>query len=157
MSVTQSAKLDEAERVGAPGRWEWLFRKEMVGLAWVAVIVGALLPERGIGLSFCGMYLMLHVPCPACGMTRSVSCFFRGDWGLSWAFHPMGWMAGLASVAVASSVVWPSRWKRAARRWTVAHDRAIWYAFWGLFGVWLLYGVARIALVASGVWQFPPA
>ncbi|MEY4384750.1 MAG: hypothetical protein RLY20_33 [Verrucomicrobiota bacterium] len=31
-----------------------------------------------------------HVPCPGCGMTRSLSCAIRGMFSESWNYHPFG-------------------------------------------------------------------
>ena len=36
------------------------------------------------------VYGTTGVPCPGCGVTRSLSCGLRGLWLESWNYHPMG-------------------------------------------------------------------
>lgn len=56
------------------------------------------------------------IPCPGCGLTRSVEAIWRGDWRASLRFHPAGLPAftGLIVVLLGSAVylVWPG-----ARPW----------------------------------------
>ena len=75
--------------------------------AGAVVAVGCLLDVRADGscrlLGFipppmCLSQLLLGVPCPGCGLTRSVACLLQGDLRASLAFHPLGWLAGLVIV-----------------------------------------------------------
>jgi hypothetical protein len=121
-----------------------------------ALLVALVMPSEGFGVSLCGLYQTLGLPCPACGMTRSVSCFLHGKWGLSWAFHPLGWLAALSGIGLASSLAWPRAWRQGALCWLDRHRFGVWAGFWTLLGVWVLYGAVRIALIVSGAWSFPP-
>lgn len=132
-------------------------RRNTIFLAWVTLAVGVVLPSKGTDYSFCGLYSTLHLPCPACGMTRSVSSFLHGHWDWSWQFHPMGGIVALGLLAVAGASFWPERWRESARQWLTRHERPALWVLYSLIALWLLYGFARIALVISGVWQFPPA
>lgn len=65
---------------------------------WVVLVGGFVLPPRGVGVPLCPSKLMTGVPCPGCGLTRSVSSLAHAEWSLSWAYHPFG----IAVVVVAA-------------------------------------------------------
>ena len=48
-------------------------------VAFTALILGAfILPTQGIGLSMCALKTTAGIPCPGCGLTRSVTGVFHG-------------------------------------------------------------------------------
>lgn len=57
----------------------------MIGLALAAV-----LPSEGIEWLFCLFHEWTHLPCPFCGLTRSMSSFVHFEFTRSLSFHPMG-------------------------------------------------------------------
>ena len=61
-------------------------RVELVGLA------GVPMP------SMCMSKTTFGVECPGCGLTRSLLCFFRGDFANSFALHRMGWIIAIAVI-----------------------------------------------------------
>ncbi|NQT40979.1 MAG: DUF2752 domain-containing protein [Planctomycetes bacterium] len=42
---------------------------------------------------------LFGVRCPGCGLTRSLICFFHGQWQASWELHRLGWLMAVAIVA----------------------------------------------------------
>jgi len=93
----------------------------------------ALEPARG--LLACPVRHLLGIPCPGCGMTRSLLFLAHGDWRAAVAQHPLGpllvaegialWVAwGLVAQGVVAA---PSR--RALNGWLIGHAVL-------LFGVW---------------------
>ncbi len=50
---------------------------------------------------FCPMMILLHLPCPGCGMTRAMILVLSGQWEAAWNLQPLvfGWM-GLALLFV---------------------------------------------------------
>jgi hypothetical protein len=88
-----------------PGRRR---RHRQMLLAAAAVVVLALLlrvlPDGRVAFRFapsvplpetCGSRLLFGVPCPGCGLTRSIICLSRGDLAQSLAFHRLGWLLAL--------------------------------------------------------------
>jgi hypothetical protein len=43
-----------------------------------------------LGLPPCGLWLWLHIPCPACGLTTAWAHLARGELFASLAVHPLG-------------------------------------------------------------------
>lgn len=46
--------------------------------------------------SMCLSKSLFGVECPGCGLTRSLLCFFHGDFANSLALHRMGWVMAVA-------------------------------------------------------------
>ncbi|MCB1173321.1 MAG: DUF2752 domain-containing protein [Leptospiraceae bacterium] len=82
----------------------WLFNRPLFQtqspalkqLQWISVAaLGSvvILPLLGLGsggYSICWMYNATHLPCPGCGLTRSVIAFFHLEWRASWYYNPFG-------------------------------------------------------------------
>ena len=43
-------------------------------VAWVVLVVALVHPPHGLGVEVCWTRAATDVPCPGCGLTRSVSC-----------------------------------------------------------------------------------
>ncbi|HXF05833.1 MAG TPA: DUF2752 domain-containing protein [Blastocatellia bacterium] len=75
--------------------------EEMVGLTFLTgLIIGAFFydPSNGPSFPVCLFHHWTGLPCPACGMTRSVCAFMKGRWEEAVYFHPLGPMAALILV-----------------------------------------------------------
>ncbi len=126
-----------------------LIRARARGLAGPAFLVAAavaLLAWPGAP-AFCPTRVVLHIPCPTCGMTRAARLAFAGHFADATHVHPL-WFVVLPLVAVgfALEVVGYAR----TGRWGAAADRrafrfvvtatfaallALWLArFFGAFG-----------------------
>lgn len=77
------------------------------GLIVVAVIM-AVVSLLGHGL--CPSRELLGLPCPGCGLTRSILLILRGQWAESWQLQPFGyaWLA-LAMVFILDRYVFETR------------------------------------------------
>lgn len=81
----------------------------VVGL--VAIITGLVLPPEGLGVPTCLFYAQSGLPCPGCGLTRSVTSFFHGKFLSAWDFNPFGVIAAALFVAMAIGPLLPRRLK----------------------------------------------
>jgi hypothetical protein len=90
----------------------------------------------------CPVALLLHVPCPGCGLSRAAFALLRGDTHAAFAAHPLVFVAlpaavGLALHATSRGPVSPSR-ERAAIAFSamlLAMLLAVWLArFAGALG-----------------------
>ncbi len=68
---------------------------------WIAIIYGTVfvlpiimyftsLDEIEQAQSFCPVKMLTGIPCPGCGMTKSILCLFHGEWQKSISFHAFG-------------------------------------------------------------------
>ena len=67
----------------------WL-GQHCVIVAWIGLLVAVISPPHGFGISVCWFSGATGLPCPGCGVTRSLSCGLRGLWLESWHYHPLG-------------------------------------------------------------------
>ncbi|MGD8452962.1 MAG: DUF2752 domain-containing protein [Phycisphaerae bacterium] len=126
----------------------WFGRRSGV-VAWVILAFALVHPAHGLGLPICMWRAAADVPCPGCGMARSLSCTLRGDITQACAYHPFGPIfAGLFVVmGVVGYLPESARGRFMAcldrhGRWTTA-------AYVTLIGAFLVFGAVR-ALVAFG-------
>lgn len=114
---------------------------------WVrAVVFVAVLGAFAlIPLPLCPVRLLLRIPCPGCGATRSVEYALKGDWHASLLIHPLGVVSALIvvpSVAYAAMRIARNQLTHAYPTWF----RVLWHVlvialyllwilrFFGLFG-----------------------
>jgi hypothetical protein len=120
--------------------------RRAMGPALLAVFAVALVAVPAIP-SACPMRLLLHVPCPSCGLTRAARLALGGDFGAATRMHPLWFLVlpyvGIVGAAESVAFVRTGRWGRVAglafvRRAGVALVAlliAVWVARWfGAFG-----------------------
>src|SRR5512140_1663551 len=120
----------------------WLGRPTLIlaGILWAVAILH---PAQGWDLPICWWQSATGLPCPGCGLMRSVSCTARGMMVDAWHYHPFGpiWLA----VATAGAAGWLLP-KRAQQRFTAAlarHRRVANAAYAVLVAAFLMYGIGR--------------
>lgn len=69
---------------------ELWFGRNCVWVAWLALLFAVFWPAQGSGVGLCWWQSATGIPCPGCGMTRSLSCAVRGMFHESWHYHPLG-------------------------------------------------------------------
>jgi len=111
----------------------------------VVLFIGALAAFALIPLPLCPIRLMLRIPCPGCGATRSILCALHLDFVGSWRLHPLAIPAAVllvpSLVLVSKSIAKGDPTERLPRplriAWTiwVAAALLLWVArFFGAFG-----------------------
>jgi hypothetical protein len=125
-----------------PKRRQWLRRPTLVA-AWAVLLIALVHPPHGLGLPICWMAAATGVPCPGCGLTRSMSCAIRGMLRASWHYHPFGFvfLALFAGIAVIS--LFPARIRERLDAWIERHVRAMNIAYGVLIAAFLMFGAAR--------------
>lgn len=58
--------------------------------AGTAITLSAALPSDGLGIAFCPFLALTSLPCPGCGLTRSLSSLLHMEVLKSWHYHPVG-------------------------------------------------------------------
>jgi hypothetical protein len=82
--------------------------------AAAVLIAGATLPrERPLGnLQLCALKAFTSIPCPSCGITRSIVEVCHGDVAGALRFHPLGPVLFAALVILVALPILPSSWCR---------------------------------------------
>ena len=96
-------------------------------------------PQR-IGVEVCWLRALSGLPCPGCGLTRSVCHLARGELAQALGLHPFGPPVLAFSLFAASSLLWPAAFGARVRR-VIDRQRA---------GIELAYGAAVISFLAYG-------
>lgn len=55
----------------------------------VLLIVAAMATVAWLEVALCPMAVILHVPCPGCGMTRATLAALHGDFATTYRYHPL--------------------------------------------------------------------
>ncbi len=84
----------------------WL-GKPCVLVAWITLLLAAVSPAHGSGLTVCWFRSATGVPCLGCGLTRSLSCGIRGMFLEGMSYHPMGLLILALFVSTALSSLAP--------------------------------------------------
>lgn len=127
-----------------------MFSRPVATLCLLAVIVGIFLPPTGMGFSTCGMLKLFNMPCPGCGLTRSVSSFFHGQFAWSFHYHPFGWIFAVTFLLIGVTAPLPRSWREHLVARLSRLDRALGLTFLSVCVLLLVWGVIRILLVTSG-------
>lgn len=109
------AGLHSPERVYQ--RWQGPY---MVCAAWLGLILAAINPPHGTGVTVCMIKLYTGIDCLGCGLTRSMSCGLRGMFGESFGYHPFGMFILALFLFTAITNLLP-RARRRVQLWMEAH------------------------------------
>lgn len=115
--------------------------------ALLAVILWAVAifhPPHGLDLPICWCKATTGLPCPGCGLMRSVSCTARGMFSEAWHYHPFGpiWLA--VATNGAGVCMLPRRFQDRIRAWRNQRRRLCKTAYVALITAFLAYGVLRV-------------
>jgi len=109
------AGLNSPERVYQ--RWQGPY---MVFVAWAGLILAAINPPHGTGITVCWIKLYTGIDCLGCGLTRSMSCGLRGMFTESFNYHPFGLFILLLFLFTVVTNLLPSV-RRRVEIWMEAH------------------------------------
>jgi len=157
LSLSARDELNEAGPAIQGGR-DWFAPVDELLFGRTGLLLGVILwtvaiahPPHGLDLSICWMKATTGLPCPGCGMMRSLSCTARGMFAEAWHYHPFGpiWLA-VATMGAASHLM-PNRDRRRADLSVGRHSTFAGAAYAVLVGTFLLYGLLRALIVFTAV------
>lgn len=128
----------------APQARPW-FGRSTTTVAWAVLLIALVHPPHGLNVPLCWMASTTGVPCPGCGLTRSVSCAVRGMLEASWEYHPFGILFAMGFGCVALVSLLPTAPRRRLALIACRHARVANTLYALLVGAFLTYGAARAA------------
>src|SRR5262245_43636328 len=70
----------------------------VVGAATLLVV--AIHPPGGWGVPICWTRELIELPCPGCGLLRSMSSTVAGEFAAAWNYHPFGPLMLVMAIAM---------------------------------------------------------
>lgn len=117
-------------------------------LALAALVLTFVLPPDGAGIPLCWFEGLYGLPCPGCGLTRSLTSITHLHFAEAFGYHPFGFLVwGLMLALVAASFAGERRRQRVGEFLT---SRRMWAqrVYLGLVLSFIAFGVARMVVVA---------
>ena len=129
-----------------------LFNPLTAALGGFALIVSFFLPTEGLGVTMCWFKWLSGLPCPGCGLTRSVTCISQGQFSKAVAFHPFGPLVYALFVANVLMLGVSAAKRESIKAKIAAADRWLRPVYMTIVAAFLAFGVGRIVymLVAMG-------
>ena len=115
------------------------------------------LPTRGMGIDICLMHRLTGLPCPGCGLTRSITSMTHGELFRAAAYHPFGPLIWALLVALTVYSVLPARLRGTLLAAAVRNDEAIRPAYRLFVTTFVGFGLLRLgfeALTTGGLSMF---
>ena len=126
----------------------WLNRY-LVFVSWAGLLLAAITPPHGFGFSICWIKAATGLPCPGCGLTRSISCALRGMVVESWQYHPFGFLIlGIFVCAAAMSLMPDFRKKLASQ--IDSRPKLFGGIYAAFVAAFVGFGIARALLALAG-------
>jgi hypothetical protein len=123
-------------------------------VALLALVVSVCLPVEGLGVDLCWSMSTLKLPCPGCGLTRSVTNITHGHWATAWRYNPFGF-ATYVFFLMALVGLLPERALERVRRATRGGASALhWVTVLIMVGA-VAFGAIRLLLYLNAGKVFP--
>jgi hypothetical protein len=145
------ARLECPPRVGRRSLYDVVFSPLTAGFAIAALALSFLLPVDGLGITVCWFKSLYDLPCPGCGLTRSVTCISHLEFAKAWTYHPFGPLLYALFVANAALLVVPKAKRESLKRFMSRGERWLKPAYLAIVLSFLTFGVVRIVLTCLAV------
>jgi hypothetical protein len=148
--------LADNDRGTVPHKWgkrrdlyDVVFSPLTACFAIVGLVLSFLLPTDGLGVTVCWFKSCFELPCPGCGLTRSVTCISQFQFGKAWGYHPFGTLIYALFVANVMLLVVPKEKRQALKNGISNNDRWLRTIYMGIVLSFLTFGCVRILCVMS--------
>lgn len=106
------------------------------------------MPPQGLGFDICLLHRLTGLPCPGCGLTRSITSLTHGNFQQAGAYHPFGLVIWLIFVALTVYTFLPAGLRARVASAAARNEAAIRPAYRLFITSFISFGVARFALDA---------
>jgi hypothetical protein len=115
-------------------------------LALVAVVLSFLLPVGGLGVDLCLFHRQTGLPCPGCGLTRSLTSVAHGEIGHAFDLHLFGPAIWLIALALSVGNFLGERRRERIRTWLRQRGRSARIGYLTFVYGFVVFGVVRLVL-----------
>lgn len=116
----------------------------------LVVVFGALLmPPGGVGLDLCWFHAHTGLPCPGCGLTRSLASLAHLELERAWSLHPFGPPLLAALSLIALSGLLSERRRAPLLAWLDRHDAVIRRLYTATIVAFVAFGIARLGVALT--------
>jgi len=112
-------------------------------ISLLVIIISFILPPEGLGRSTCGFYILTKLPCPACGLTRSITSISHMKFFKAFYYHPFGFIFYMIFLFLAIYNFMPEKIKNIIIIFFTKHEKILKYIISFIIFSFIIYGVAR--------------
>lgn len=112
-------------------------------ISLLVIIISFILPPDGLGRNTCGLYILTKLPCPACGLTRSVTCISHMKFAKAFYYHPFGFIFYVIFLLLAIYNFMPEKMKNIIIAFFINHENIIKYVITFIIFSFIIYGIIR--------------
>ncbi len=120
-----------------------------------ALLISLFLPTEGLGINLCFFYDSLSLPCPGCGLTRSVTNITHFQWGSAWRYNPFGFVAYGTFLFMAICAILPRTWLESFRNTIQRQEERLVWIMMAVLTALMVHGIARLIFYAASGMAFP--
>jgi len=132
---------------GRGARRRWVGTNAKI-VAWAGLAAAAICPPAGMGFSVCLFRACTGVPCPGCGLTRSLSCCLRGHLQEGLAYHPLGPCILLLFLGTALLSILPASRRRLVEQRLESHPVLLNSLYFTFVVTFVSFGLGRALLLS---------
>ncbi|MCA9029519.1 MAG: DUF2752 domain-containing protein [Planctomycetaceae bacterium] len=121
-----------------------LFGPFTKGFSLVALLLSFFLPVDGLSVQVCWVKNLFNLPCPGCGLTRSVTCISHFEFLKAWQYHPFGFVLYPLFVLNLIVLCSPVLLSHRLRNYLDRHRRFTMSCYLTACGLFLVYGIVRM-------------
>lgn len=135
-------------RASRPRVFKILFSRFVTAFSFIAISLSFFLPPNGIGFEVCWFKRLFQLPCPSCGLTRSITCISHLRFADAWGFQPFGFVLYAVFVANIFFLFSPIQIRRRIYRVLLSNNSVYLSCYWLTVFGFLLFGTVRILLIS---------
>jgi len=131
--------------------YDVVFSRFTARFAVVGLVLSFFLPTDGLGVPICWFKSYFELPCPGCGLTRSITCVSHLQFGKAWDYHPFGPLIYALFVANVVLLVVPREKREVLKNGISKNDRWLRPTYAVIVLSFLTFGCLRILLSTSSI------
>ena len=121
-----------------------LFNPLTAVVGGICLLLSLFLPPDGMGITICWFKWWFDLPCPGCGLTRSVTCISHLQFAKAIGYHPFGPLIYAIFLTNVAILVLPQSWRAAFRDRVNANNHWLRPVYTVIVFGFLTYGGLRL-------------